>query len=171
MNFIIIDDDEVNNMLCQIIIKHATGNSNVETFIYPKEGLNYIKNTYAQAQEKMDTILFLDINMPEMDGWEFLERYDELAEDIKSQLRIIIISSSVNEEDKRRATENKYVVNYIVKPLRKEVIGIGVEIGRDAGLAGAGVSSTIAVGGGIVSGRLAVAMNMIFERSRVAGVQ
>jgi len=122
MDFIIIDDDEVNNMLCQLIIKHATGGANVEAFIYPKEGLNYIKNAYSQSPERKETILFLDVNMPEMDGWEFLEQFDKLNEDIKSQLRVIILSSSVNEEDKRRAAENRYVVNYLVKPLRKETI-------------------------------------------------
>jgi len=122
MNFIVIDDDEINNLLCQIIIKQATGSAHVETFVFPQEGLNYIKNNFAQTSDKIETVLFLDINMPEMDGWEFLEEYDTLTEDIKSQLRIILLSSSVNEEDKRRASENKYVANYIVKPLQKETI-------------------------------------------------
>jgi CheY-like chemotaxis protein len=122
MNFIVIDDDEINNMLCQIIIKQATGSENVETFVFPKEGLNYIKNNFTQARDKIETILFLDVNMPEMNAWEFLEQYDALPEGIKSQLLIVILSSSVNEEDKRRAAENKYVSSYLVKPLMKETI-------------------------------------------------
>ena len=122
MNFIVIDDDEINNMLCQIIIKQAMGGAQVETFVFPKEGLNYIKNNFTQPAEKIETILFLDINMPEMNAWEFLEQYDLLPEDVKSQLLIIVLSSSVNEEDKRRAAENKYVSSYLVKPLLKDTI-------------------------------------------------
>jgi CheY-like chemotaxis protein len=122
MNFIVIDDDEINNMLCQIIIKQATGNANVETFVFPKEGLKYIKSNFADAGKRNEAILFLDINMPEMKCMEFLEEYDALGEEIKSQVRIIVLSSSVNEDDKRRAAENKYVSNYIVKPILKETI-------------------------------------------------
>jgi two-component SAPR family response regulator len=122
MNFIIIDDDETNNILCRIIIKQAIGEADVETFAYAREGLNYIENHFAQTSSGDKTVLFLDINMPEMDGWEFLKQYDALAEDIKSQLRIFILSSSANENDKRKGKENKYMWNYIVKPLRKEVI-------------------------------------------------
>ncbi len=122
MNFIIIDDDEANNMLCRIIIKQAIGVADVETFSYAREGLDYIKNTFADTTPGVKAVLFLDINMPEMDGWEFLKQFDTLTEDIKSQLRLFILSSSANENDKRKSKENKYMWNYIVKPLRKEVI-------------------------------------------------
>ncbi|HYV90337.1 MAG TPA: response regulator [Chitinophagales bacterium] len=122
MNFIIIDDDETNNILCRIIIKQAIGEADVETFVYAREGLDYIESHFAGTTPGDKTVLFLDINMSEMDGWEFLKQYDTLAEDIKSQLRLFILSSSANENDKRKGKENKYMSNYIVKPLRKEVI-------------------------------------------------
>ena len=122
MNFIIIDDDETNNNLCRITIKQAIGKAEVETFAHPDQGLAYIKNHFAKATPGVKAVLFLDINIPDMDGWEFLKQYDSLSEDIKSQLRIFILSSSANEDDKNRGNENKYMWNYIVKPLRKENI-------------------------------------------------
>jgi CheY-like chemotaxis protein len=68
------------------------------------------------------SIILLDLNMPIMSGWEFLERFEELDEIIKKQVKIYILSSSVDPRDKERAGKNKDVEDYIVKPLTKEIV-------------------------------------------------
>ena len=121
--FIVIDDDPLNNTICKLSIKKALG-SNVEivTFTDPKVGFDYISNEFARQEEAAPAILFLDLNMPIMTGWEFLEHYEQLAAIIKQRIRIHILSSSVNERDIEKANANKNVVNYIPKPITKEAI-------------------------------------------------
>jgi signal transduction histidine kinase len=60
--------------------------------------------------------------MPEIDGWEFLKLFDQFDKKIKDQFRIFVVSSSKNSEDKERALSNEYVLDYIEKPLSKEVM-------------------------------------------------
>jgi CheY-like chemotaxis protein len=64
--------------------------------------------------------LFLDINMPTMTGWEFLDEFKELPETIRKKFIIYVLSSSVDSKDLEKASENELVKNYIQKPLRKE---------------------------------------------------
>lgn len=120
--FILIDDDQVVLTFCKLLIKKTFGNVIVHAFDAAVNGLNYLKTNFPIAENLEQAILLLDINMPEMDGWEFLERFEKLDEELKEQIRIYILSSSVDERDKHRAAQNKYVVDYLLKPLKKDVI-------------------------------------------------
>jgi len=120
LRVIIIDDDPVNNFLCKLIIKRALGEIVIETFIKPDEGLRFLKEEFSSSDNKIPAILLLDINMPAMNGWQFLEHYAKLDEKIKNQVRLYILSSSIDITDKQRAAENKHVIDYIEKPIRKQ---------------------------------------------------
>jgi CheY-like chemotaxis protein len=118
--FLIIDDDKVNNMVCKAAIKAATGGAAVSTsFTNPFDGLAYVKNELPASLQPSHTILFLDINMPEINGWEWLDKFDAFPESIKSRLSVYILSSSVSPTDIELAVTNKYVKEYLVKPLNK----------------------------------------------------
>jgi two-component SAPR family response regulator len=121
MKFILVDDDDFTNILHDIIIKDTLGEeADIETFSKPEEGLEFIKKNYAESSGR--TVLFLDINMPRINGWEFLEQYEEFSEAIKKQINIYILSSSLDHRDMRRAEENKNVRGFISKPLTTETI-------------------------------------------------
>ncbi len=120
--FVVIDDDPVNNALCKMIIHLTVGKIDVKTFTLPEKGFKFIESEYAHKANGSRSVILLDINMPLMSGWEFLERFEELDEIIKKQLNIYILSSSVDPRDKARAGSNRNVVDYIVKPITKEVI-------------------------------------------------
>jgi CheY-like chemotaxis protein len=120
--FVVIDDDPLNNALCKMIIKLALGKMDVRTFTLPEKGFQFIKTEYAMNMNGSTSIILLDLNMPIMSGWEFLERFEELDEIIKKQVKIYILSSSVDPRDKERAGKNKDVEDYIVKPLTKEIV-------------------------------------------------
>lgn len=120
--FVVIDDDPVNNALCKMIIKIALGKMDVKTFTLPEKGFQFIKTEYTINMNGSISIILLDLNMPIMSGWEFLERFEELDEVIKKQVKIYILSSSVDPRDKERAGKNKYVEGYIMKPLTKEIV-------------------------------------------------
>ncbi|MEO8085737.1 MAG: response regulator [Bacteroidota bacterium] len=114
-HFIVVDDDQVNNMICRTTIKKVSPMADIQTFNVPEEAFEYISIRYA---EKVDlTILFLDINMPGWSGWDFLDNFEILNEQIKKKIQIYMLSSSIDPTDKQRAIENNNVVGYLEKPL------------------------------------------------------
>ena len=119
-DFIIIDDDEVNNVLCKKVIHVAYPNTYVTTFSDTKEALEYL--TSGNAVEFSKVIVFLDINMPLVSGWDFVKSFESLDNEIKDQLKIYILSSSVDPFDKVRSTANKNIWNYISKPLTRHAV-------------------------------------------------
>lgn len=118
--FITIDDDSVNNMICKLTIEMVSNKSEVVTFTNPSQGFDFIVNEYGSKAEQRPTVLLLDINMPVMSGWEFLERFDNMKDDVKKLFRIYILSSSVDPRDKQRSYANKNVKGFLVKPLVKD---------------------------------------------------
>jgi len=118
--FIIVDDDDFNNVLGSLAIKEAMGENDTVTFTVPEEGLDFIRNEYINSLEP--AILFLDINMPTLTGWEFLEQFETCCPEIKSRLHIYIVSSSVDQRDKEKAEAHKHVKGFILKPLEEETI-------------------------------------------------
>ena len=123
--FIVIDDDPLNNTICKLTIQRTLGDVDVTTFTDPKEGLEYISSMHNQVNGfYVSAVLFLDINMPIMNGWQFMERYDTLEHSVKSKIKVYILSSSVDERDIEKAQNNKNIVNYLAKPIKKDIIRV-----------------------------------------------
>lgn len=117
LRYVIVDDDPFNNMICSMVIEDALGEAEIRAFTKPEEGLEFMKENINGP-----TVLFLDINMPTLTGWEFLEQYDGFSDEVKTHTNIYILSSSLDRRDKDRATTNKYVQGFISKPLDFETI-------------------------------------------------
>lgn len=120
--FLIVDDDPQNNSLSRMAIRKVLGNVPVKDFEVPETGLEYIGKDFETGSSDEKTVLLLDINMPTMTGWEFLEEFDKLSENIKMQFQIFMLSSSVDPSDIERATSNPLVTDFIEKPLNKEAL-------------------------------------------------
>ena len=122
--FIAIDDDPVNNLISKLTIEMvantSVGKPDVVTFTDGSKCFDYIHDHYTAGHDQRPTVLLLDINMPVMSGWEFLERFDNLRDDVKRLFKIYILSSSVDERDKLRSYANKNVNAFMVKPLVKD---------------------------------------------------
>ena len=114
--FILIDDDPMNNLICKLTIEMTLGQSDVKAFVNPEVGLSYIQNEFPELKDTF-ALLLLDINMPIMSGWEFLEMFDNLSFEIKERVKICILSSSIDERDRERSYANKNVLEFLVKPL------------------------------------------------------
>ena len=121
-NFIIIDDDSLNNLLCRLAIKASLKNSIVKIFTLPEKGFQYIASKKPESEKRFNTAVLLDINMPSMTGWEFLKLFEGLDETIKGQYKIYILTSSVSHMDKEQASINNNIRGYIIKPLNHEKI-------------------------------------------------
>ena len=120
LRFIIVDNDPVNNLLCDLAIKDAVVDNDVLAFTDPLKAFEYISTDNQNNNSR--NILLLDINMPIWSGWDFVDHFDTLDENIKNSFKVFMLSSSIDNNDKQRAVENKNVVDYIEKPLTKEKV-------------------------------------------------
>jgi CheY-like chemotaxis protein len=115
-DFIVLDDDAVNNLICEKIIQTTFPGAIVQTFTEPEMGLEHILATYAEGNSH-NAILFLDINMPSLNGWEVLDKLDEFPDVVKGHVKIFMLSSSVDPLDTEKARDNPLVSGYIMKSL------------------------------------------------------
>jgi len=114
----LIDDNEATNFHHQIIIEDADCCNELVIFEYADEALEYLKDN----SKTPPTVIFLDINMPRMNGWEFLEEYKKLEENRKSQIVIVMLTTSLNESDKEKAAQISEVADFKHKPLMEEML-------------------------------------------------
>jgi response regulator RpfG family c-di-GMP phosphodiesterase len=121
-HFIVIDDDQINNMLCKYSIRQVNGELDTTTFLEPEKGFEFIVNTYSSNSSEIPSVLLLDINMPTWSGWDFLDKFEKLDAQIKNQIKVYMLSSSVDPKDMEKAKVNSNVVDYIVKPLNREIV-------------------------------------------------
>ena len=120
--FVIIDDDPINNLITKMSLRKSIEEAQVIDFIDPEVGLEYIQTEFQNKEIVNKTTIFLDINMPKMNGWEFLEKFDQLTISVKRQFDIYILSSSVDNRDMQKATSNPLVTDFIEKPLTKALL-------------------------------------------------
>ena len=120
-DFLVIDDDKVNNAICKNLLHRSHPNSAITTYTDPNIGLRYIQDRYSRGDAK-DTILLLDINMPTLLGWDVLVEFENFPDDIKRHFKILMFTSSIDPKDKERAKRIPRVWGYIEKPLNDEKI-------------------------------------------------
>ncbi|GEO08398.1 response regulator [Segetibacter aerophilus] len=119
-----IDDDQITLVLCEMVIKKAGFAAEVFTAKNGREGLAWFSAYFSKTNksEKQDPpqLIFLDLNMPVMNGWDFLEDYLMKYADRLPDTKVVIISSTVNPEDFSRANRYEIVIDFINKPLTTE---------------------------------------------------
>lgn len=121
-SILLIDDDQSTNFLHQIILQEHVGFKNVLIADSGKKALTMIQD-FADHQLAMPEIIFLDLNMPGVDGWDFLSEYKQICEEHHIQKSIIyILTTSINPDDFKRAEKIEEVSGFRNKPLTEEMI-------------------------------------------------
>jgi CheY-like chemotaxis protein len=112
----LIDDDFATNLYHKLVIAESDCTVNIVVKDSGEEALEYLQQPFNDENPKPN-LIFLDINMPRMNGWEFLECYKDLPVGQQADNVIVMLSTSSNPDDLQRATQSPYVKDYRSKPL------------------------------------------------------
>ncbi len=115
---LLVDDNSEDNLFHQIILKKMDIVNRIDIVLNGLEALVYLKKENQTPPE----LIFLDINMPKMNGWEFLEQYKHLDAKQKARVVIMILTTSANPDDIKKAKEIQEVTGFETKPLTEEIM-------------------------------------------------
>jgi len=116
----LLDDDEVNNFICSSIIQKSIPESRVISFLNGKQGLDYLESLLGKNDYNLPDLIFVDINMPVMNGWEFLDRYKKIANRFNKKIVLMMLTASMSDKDVKKAKTYEIVDDYLTKPLRQD---------------------------------------------------
>jgi CheY-like chemotaxis protein len=117
---LLIDDDEPTNYYTQLIIEESGCTDHVKVAQGGKEALDYLNGAHHQKGYPCPDLIFLDINMPAMDGWEFLDEYRKLKKESHGKVIVVMLTTSLNPDDKVKATSIPEISGFESKPLTGE---------------------------------------------------
>tara|TARA_B110000027_G_scaffold96918_1_gene102375 strand:+ start:3175 stop:3588 length:414 start_codon:yes stop_codon:yes gene_type:complete len=119
----IIDDDTIYHFILTSIINKNKLAESILSFLDGEKAIQYLTEN-KMNNEKIPDVLFLDVNMPILDGWMFIEEYARIKTDITKKTLVFMLSSSANPIDIERADKISEISNYIIKPINLEEVKI-----------------------------------------------
>lgn len=114
----LIDDNDLDQFVNSTLLKKSGIVANTKGFVSAKEALDYLLT----IEDEFPDLILLDIKMPEMSGFEFLDRFAEIPDSKRAGCRVYMLSSSNDLVDMQKASENPHVCGYINKPLDPRTI-------------------------------------------------
>lgn len=121
---LLVDDDFATNFINKTLIKKTNITEHIQVVLNGKEAIDYLckQGKFESESDKFPQpqLIFLDINMPVMDGWEFIEAYKNLNLENKENIIIVMLSSSFNPADKAKAESIAEIAAFKQKPMSKD---------------------------------------------------
>lgn len=121
-NILIIDDDEINNLICLKVIKDYNKEYDVVSITSATDGLGYIRDQIGTGTDSLPDLIFLDINMPLMNGWDFMMEYRKIMSGVDKEVKLFVLTSSQYYQDAELAKQYNEVKQLITKPLTSEIL-------------------------------------------------
>ncbi|MEO9474888.1 MAG: response regulator [Cyclobacteriaceae bacterium] len=115
---LLVDDDQDCNFLHKRTIEKVGCTDNVEVVLDGEQALKYLKNPENQRPD----LIFLDVNMPKINGWDFLEEYAKIDESLRGDVVIVMLTTSLNPDDFKRAKSNEFVNGFVNKYLEPDAL-------------------------------------------------
>lgn len=113
---LLVDDDKTTNTLNTLVINQTNCAKEIVAVKNGIEALKYL-TTPVNGEYPQPDLVFLDINMPGMDGWEFLEEYNKLSEEYQANVVVVMLTTSLNPDDRERSLEHVGLDDFMNKPL------------------------------------------------------
>ena len=117
----LVDDNDTDNFISKRIIEITKFSDNVIVKNSGKSALDYLVEN-KESPDAIPDIIFLDINMPIVDGFVFLYEYEKFSNSVKDKCRVIILSSSDNKRDIDKIVNNDFVIKFVTKPLTEKTL-------------------------------------------------
>lgn len=120
-----VDDDAISLMLYKMVITKASFTNEIVTATNGEEALNYIKTlevSSSKSQKKELQLIFLDLNMPVMGGWEFLDSFSGVEYSEYNHIKVIILSSTVDPNDLENSKKYPMVIDFLSKPITTQML-------------------------------------------------
>ena len=121
-----IDDDPITLMLCKMVITKASFSKEIATAKNGEEALKYfniLNQTNSDYElKKYPQLIFLDLNMPVMGGWDFLDSFSTAEYSDFNETKVIILSSTIDPEDLEKSKKYSMVIDFLSKPISKEML-------------------------------------------------
>jgi len=118
-NVCVIDDDNIYQYTARVLLESTGLAKQIRSFYNGHEAIIYFRDKKNINLETLPDVIFLDINMPIMNGWEFLEEYHKLYNTLPKPIVVYVVSSSVDSSDMQKSRSYKAVTDYIVKPVTR----------------------------------------------------
>lgn len=121
INVFIVDDDDIYQFTMGVALKNIPEVRLASTFGDGAEALDHI-TTHLNEPDSLPDIIFLDINMPVMDGFQFMEEFVDLLPKLKKTIKVYLVSSSIDPKDIKKAKRIDAITDYLIKPIKSEDI-------------------------------------------------
>ena len=116
-NILVIDDEFLSVYICERFIKRVIKDTEITTCLNGKYAIDKLLEIKKKDINLLPDYIFLDIAMPIMNGWEFLEQYNDLNIDPSGKCKIYILTSSLYQADINKSASYNVIKDYIIKPL------------------------------------------------------
>jgi CheY-like chemotaxis protein len=116
---VLIDDSEIDLFIQRRFLEVYQFSNQLISYKSAEEALAWLTDSNGELPPD---IIFLDLNMPNVDGFEFLERFKSLPEKVRAKSRIVVLTSSNSQKDKDQAIAHKNVIQFVTKPIKQSDI-------------------------------------------------
>lgn len=120
-SILLVDDDTATNFLHKLMVDESGCTEQVQVSTNGQKAIEYVQDAIAGKHQK-PSLIFLDINMPIADGWDFLEDFEKLEEKDRNDIKIVMLTSSINPDDETKGRSYATVTDFRQKPLSVDLL-------------------------------------------------